>query len=1128
MSPINVLSQNAKIVVDTDKTVTIDEVFNMISNQSDYKFIYHADLFKNLPLVHLKKGTIKANKLLEKSLSSSNVIFEFTNKNTIVIKEKPPVIEEHPEITDPLQQIIIKGTVVDESGQPLPGVNVIVKGSKTGVSTDFNGDYELKLNNKDEDTILVFSYVGFKNQEIVIGTKTTIDVKMVTNLSGLEEVVVIGYGTSKVKDATGVISRVSAKEIEDAPAGASIESLLQGKAAGVNVQIQSASPTSPISVIIRGASSLDGDNQPLWVIDGIAQASSTTSGNIENTLYNLNLQDVQSIDILKDASATAVYGSRAAHGVVIVTTKRGVPNTKPQFEVSTSISNVVTDYNSFEYFDAPQYIDYVTASSKDHILSAGFQYFNSNYIDEEAFWALNTSEYDASDLQVLPGAFHDGNTPWQDIITQNPLNVDYNFSVRGGSERTTYFVSFNHQDTEGSIVTGFSKRYTGRINFETSINDNIKFGVNLTGSTRKTSDKDGLLFTLRGISPDFKEYNDDGSIYTPDYYIENPHSSLLNTNSGKGINFSGTAFIELKLINNLKFRSSFSNTYADSERLSYKRIGTYVTDQGERYWSDSKSSRDAFENTLTYAALLNNKHDIKVLAGYTLEENVSGRYLMEAYNFPDDDILNNFGSQANIDDIDESRTSSALLSQFGRVHYKYDDRYIISGTLRRDGSSRFGADKRWGTFPSVAAAWLITGEKFMQSEKIKKYVTYLKLRTSMGITGSQNLGNFDWVTGVDATTYNDSPAIYPNSLGNPDLQWEETTMFDFGLDFGLLDDRIAGSVGIYHKESDKLIYDDDIPWNSAERDISSNVASMEAKGFEFNVKYDILRTNNHRLTFDFNYATTASKILKINNNQEQLIFPGSYAPRMVVNAGDEIGEWFGYQTAGRFYVTAEDAYSMRNNTTSSGNPDYFNTDTETVGDLIYIDQDGDGKITEEGDRVNLGTSIPKGYGGFGLTYTYKAFRLNTTFTYAYGHKRYWSLPNDDVGGFGDKNSSNLIAGESTIVMSPYEASFPRITPDGIGGNDLFSDFYLHNASYLRLNALNLYYKLPNKFFNNSILNGVELNFKATNLLTITKYPGFSPDGGGSAYTNVDSGAGDDSSTYPTAKVYSLGIKLKLN
>jgi len=1124
-TPKSGFSQNAKIKIESNKTVSVDEVFEIIKSQTNHSFIYRADLFNNYPKVNLEKGIIRANNLLKKALSKGSFSCEFSEDKTIIIKEKPSEVVRVPKIVKAIQQTIISGTVVDESGEPLPMVSVYEKKTKKGTSTDFNGKYSLNLGSGFDGKTLIFSYIGFETQEVLIGEKTVINIKMVASSAGLDEVVVIGYGTTKVKDATGVISRISAKEIEDAPMGLSVEGLLQGKAAGVSVQVQSASPTSPISVIIRGASSLSGDNQPLWVIDGIPQASETTSGNVANTLYNLNLNDVQSIDILKDASATGVYGSRAANGVVIVTTKRGKPNTEPKFEISTRVGYQAMDFNGYNYMDAPQYIEFITAAAKEDVLAHGFQYFSSQYIDQDAFKALNTSEYDASDLQLLSNAFYGANNNWQDIVTQNPLNVDYNFSVRGGSERTNYFVSFNNSNKEGVVIGGESKIYGGRLNFETSINDDIKFGLNLTGSTRKTVDKDGMLFTLKGVRPDLPGYNEDGTIFTRDYYTENPYTALLNSNDGKGINFSGTAFVELKIIENLKLRTSFANSYSDSERLQYTRKGSYTETLGERSWSDSKSSRDLFENTLTYATLINKKHDIRALAGYSIENNVSGSYYMSGQNFPDDDILNNFGSQAAINYIGESETKSALVSQFVRLHYKFDDRYIISGTLRRDGSSRFGADKRWGTFPSVAAAWLITGENFMKSDKIKKQISYLKLRTSIGKTGSQNLGNFDWITEVDAATYNETPAILPASLGNPDLQWEETEMFDFGLDFGLLDDRIYGAIGIYQKKSNKLIYDEDIPWSSSFRDITSNVASMHNKGFEFNIKYDILRKSDQRLTFDFNYSNGKTKVTKINGNQTELIFPGSYAPYIIVEEGDVIGEWFGLQTAGRFFVNAEDAYGMRNSLTDSGVQEVYRSSNESGGDLIFVDQNGDGEITDD-DRVHLGTSVPKGFGGFGLTYQYKNFRINTTFTYAYGHKRLWDQLLGDAEYLGDFNQSNNIAGQSATVLSPYDALYPRMTLDGVSNGE-FSDFYLHDASYIRLNALNISYRLPNKFFNNSIVNGVDLTFQGTNLFTITKYPGFDPQGGGSGYTDVDAGAAIDGSIYPSAKVFSLGIKLNL-
>jgi len=1123
-APKSGFSQNAKIKIANDRVASVDEVFKMIKEQTSYTFIYRSNLFENYPKVSLKKGTIRANKLLEKTLSLGNFSCDFAEDKTILIKGKPPVVVQEAESIAVLQQTI-KGTVLDERGQPLPGVNVIVKGTRTGTSTDFDGKYELKLTNSDENTVIVFSYVGYENQEIVLGTKTTIDLKMIPNLAGLEEVVVIGYGTSKVKDATGVISRISAKEIESAPMGASVESLLQGRSAGVNVQIQSASPTSPISVIIRGASSLSGDNQPLWVIDGVPQYSSTTSGNIANTLYNLNLNDVKSIDILKDASATAVYGSRAANGVVIVTTKKGIAGMKPVFEVSSRVGVQVMDFNGYEYFEADEYKAFADAAARELVMARpGFDYFSRLYLDQQAFFDLNSSEYDKTDLQILPGAYYDGNTNWQEDMTQNPLVMQHDFSVRGGSEKTTYFVSMNYKDMEGIVKTGESELYGGRVNLDTRISNNVKFGLNLSGSSRNSDDKDYMLTVLKKVRPDIPAFNEDGTIFTRDPYTENPYTTLKNTRAGKGITFNGTGYLEIGILNDLEFRTAFTNNYTDSEYLDYSRAGSTFNYNGSRSWSNSKASLNVWENTLTFAKMINEKHDIRALAGYSMENSIVRGYSMSATNFPDDDILNNFGSAANVGYINETQTENALISQFARLHYKFDDRYIISGTIRRDGSSRFGADRRWGVFPSGAAAWLISSEKFMESENIQKYISYLKLRTSLGLSGSQNLGNFDWITQVGSTRYNESPAIQPSSIGNPNLQWEQTQMFDLGLDFGLLDDRIYGSVGIYQKKSDELIYSSPLAPSSAFSNITSNVASIKNDGLEFDVKYDILRSADHRLTFDFNIAKNVTKVTKINGTTKELFFPGTYSPFIRMVEGGETGQWFGFQTSGRFLVTAEEAISLQGRT-ETGQTTYYNNAQETAGDLIFVDQDGDGKITND-DRVNLGSSVPKAFGGFGLTYRYKSFMINAAFTYAYGHTRLWELPRTDVGYVGNYNQSNLIAGQSTIVQSPYDASYPRMAQYGIGSNNRFSDFYLHDASYLRLNALNMTYKLPSKFFKNMLVNGIDLTFQATNLFTITKYPGFDPQGNWTS-SSIGSGMAIDASTYPAAQIYNLGIKINL-
>ncbi|MEO9571349.1 MAG: SusC/RagA family TonB-linked outer membrane protein [Polaribacter sp.] len=1118
-SPKNIFSQNSKIKIDSDQLVTVDEVFKIIKKQTDYTFIYKSDLFKNCPKISLKKGVIKSEKLFRKILLKGDFVFELSSDKTISVKKR--VSENKNSKT--LQQLVV-GRVLDETGEPIPDVSVSVKGTNRGTFTDFDGNYSLKLSKK--NATLIFSYLGYVEEEIVVGTKKVVNVKMIPSLAGLDEVIVIGYGTSTVKDATGVISRVTAKDIETAPMGASISSLLEGRAPGVNVQINSASPTSQVNIVIRGAASLLGNNQPLWVIDGVPQAVGITSNDIADTLFNLNIDDVQSIDILKDASATAIYGSRAAAGVVLVTTKKGKLNSKPRFEISSRVAVSKLDFNGYEFFERDDYINFTQAALKEDVWSdGGFGSSTGEWLDEEAFEALNTSEWDKSDLKMNPDAYFDGDNNWLKLFSQSPISVDHNFSVRGGSEKSTYFVSFKYIDQIGVIKGGKTENYSGRFNFDTRITDKLKFDLRASGGTRNADNKDALISAFRKIRPDIQAFNEDGSFYTEDQYTENPYTTLNNTNNSKSFTFNVTGSLEYQIIEGLRFKTAFSNTYSDSETLRYYRLGSLYKDVGERSWFNSKSSANVWDNTLSYSKVFGDKHDVQALLGYSAETRIRRSFSMFAENFPDDDILNNFGSEAGIPEVDEDSTESGLVSQFARLQYKYDDRYILSGTIRKDGSSRFGPGNRFGIFPSGSAAWIITGEDFMKSEKIKKYISFLKVRASYGLAGTPANGNFDWLTLVDATTYNESPAILPDGLGNENLKWEESVMFDLGLDFGLLDDRIFGSIGMYERESKDLIFRERVAYSSGDSQVQANVASTLNTGVEFNLNYDIIRNENHRLTFNLNWAKNKGEILTINGVNETI---GVAAGSQYLEKGDVIGTWEGFQTAGRFYVTAEDAYAMTGNTLDSGQQTHYGSSTETAGDVIFIDHSGDGKIDDD-DIVDLGTSTPKGYGGFGLTYTYKGFKLNSVFSYAYGHKRLWDLPRQDVDYVGNYNQSNLVAGQSATLLSPYEASYPRMGQYGLSNNYKISDLYLYNASYVRLSALNVSYKLPNDIFNNSIVNGVDLTFQATNLFTITKYPGFNPSGGfqGDANTVVLSQGGIDYGTYPSAQVYSLGIKVKL-
>lgn len=1106
-------SQYAKVTLRL-QDAKINELLSLVEHQTPYRFVYANELFNSVhKTIDVEVKDQSVVELLTDILENTGLTFELYNKYLVVLKPKPVPG------TSKLQQEI-RGRVTDRSGAPLAGVTVVVKGTHNVTVTDDRGAFRIAAA---PGATLSVTSVGFEPQEVVLtGSASPLTIVLQSLVSTLEETVVVAYGQSKVKDLTGSVARVGEAEIANAPLGSSIQGLLQGRASGVNVAIQSASPTSPVSVIIRGASSLTGDNQPLWVIDGVPDYTASTSGNVANTLYNLNINDVESIDILKDASATALYGSRAANGVVLVTTRRGREGQRPTIEFSSRAGLQVQDFNEYRYFDAEQYIDFADKAAREEAFGRGsFDYFTRLYLDEQDFLNKKTSEFDRSDFKVLEGAYYEGNTNWLNEMTQNAWTQQHTLSLRGGTEGISYYVSFNNNRNQGVVKTGQSNLYGGRINLEANINQRVKFGMNLSGSSRGTDDKDYMLDVLKKIRPDIPAYNEDGSLFTRDAYTENPYTTLLNTQAGDGKLFNGTGFLEIRPIKELLFRTAFTAGYSNTENLSYKRRGSTFNYDGSRSWSSFKSNTIVWENTLTYVKTFND-HDILALTGFSLERNNGTTYSMSASNFPDDDVLNNFPSGANRGALGESYGANSLASVFARGQYKFKNRYIVSGTLRRDGSSRFGPDRRWGTFPSAAVAWLLHEEHFFKNSALVDYISYFKLRASRGTAGSQNLGNYAWRSYISSARYNESPAIVPSSVGNTELRWEQTRLTDAGIDFGFWQERIRGTIGVYEKLSDDLIYSSPLPPSSAFSSVSSNVASIKNNGIEFDIKVDVVKNTDLTLTIDYNGSKNSGEVLKINGITKELLFPSSYYPYMKLEEGGKTGQWFGYQTAGRLFVTQEEIIALQSET-ATGAKQYYRNSLEYAGDLLFLDNNGDGRITDD-DRVYIGSSEPKLFGGFGLTAIYKNLYANATFTYAYGHKRLWSMPMEDVGYVGNYNHSNKVAGQSATLLSPYEATIPRMTQYGDGGNSTFSDFWLYDASYVRLSAINLSYRLPSGIFGRSVVQGIDLTFQASNLFTLTSYPGFDPQGNWSSST-LGAGMGIDESIYPSARNYNFGVKV---
>lgn len=1023
----------------------------------------------------------------------------------------------------------IQGVVVDEKGEPLPGASVLLKGTKNGTVTDIDGNFTLIYSSADvKKPQLVVSFIGMATRTVEISGRRELTVQLTPEVNDLDEVVVIGYGTAKAKDLTGSVSRLNQKDIEMAPMTSSISGMLQGKAAGVNVMISSASPTSPVSVVIRGQSSLSGDGQPLWVIDGVPQYSSGISGDVSNTLYNLNLNDVQSIDILKDASATAIYGSRAANGVVLVTTKSGSEGMKPTIEFSSRWGWQVLNSNDFKTMSAEEYVAF---SKQANLLEAyrqgGLTYFNKKYMDADKFNLLHTSQWDMSDIDDiwLPNAYYNGTDNYWDMMTQNALAQDYNVSLRGGSQTNSYFVSVNYKNQDG-IVKGSNSRYIGaRFNFESKVSESLKFGMNMDASSRQADNKDNLISKIIGMRPDYPAYNEDGEINTIDYYTKNPLIELKDKSYSVSRNLNASAYLEYNIFPYLKFRSTLNTTYSNVKSESFARR-YYADDTNSATHRDAQNYVIVWDNLLTFYKTMG-KHDVQALLGSSVERESSDYMKAIGADFPDDDVLTNLNSAATKSKMESNKYSSALVSAFARVQYKYNNCYLLTATFRADGSSKFGKDNRWGYFPSVAAGWILSEEPFMQS--LKPFVTYLKLRASYGLTGSQNLDYYDFSSYMTSNSYNSSPGVYPSSLGNNLLQWESQTQTDIGLDYGLLDDRIRGTIGWYRKYVDNLITDRPVPTSSAFSSTNQNVGAISNTGIEFDITVDVIKNADLTWEVNFNAAHNKGKLEKLNGVTKFL--GGTAYANYKLMEGSELGTFYGYVDAGRFYQNNEEVWALKPIDMATGKPANFyraTSFTEGAGDVYVVDLDGDGKITADGDRTYLGNSNPDFFGGFGSTLYWKGFMANLTFTYSVGGKRFWSDEASKFGGVNVYNAPTFVLDSWT--MQGVGAKYPVSTHYGVGQNSVFTNRWLHDASYVRLSALNLSYRLPQKWFKKSVIKGIEATFQATNLFTITEYPGMDPQGNFSVSTanNALYGMGTDNSTYPAARTFSFGLKFTIN
>lgn len=987
---------------------------------------------------------------------------------------------------------VVHGKVTDENGAPIVGANVWIKGTMVGVATDVNGDYTLRIN--PEAKTLSASFIGYSEAEKTIMPGIEVyNFTLKPEARKLDEVVVVGYGTTRLRDLTGSVSSVGAADLEKEPV-MNVASALQGKAPGVQVSMASAKPGEPVKIRVKGSTSLEGTNEPLYVIDGIPAEQAD--------MIAINPDDIQSIDILKDASAAAIYGSRAANGVVLITTKRGIQNEKPQLNLKY-FTNFDTQIENFSILNANEF---------------------RNVMMDAAINTLKVDPTNETALSIKEGTIlKDADTDWYKLLSQKASTNSVELSVRGGSSRLKYFTSFGMSFQNGVLKGDDLKRYTGRINLDWDVTSVLKFGTNVSLAYTDQSQEGQGLWQIKQFRPDVPVYAEDGSYYKIGT-TDNPVAKTKITNRNDVYRFNGTVFGEAQIIPGLRFRSTFSVAknfnFTHQYYPSFLQEGNYYNNYtGKAVRGSSESVRTLWDNTLKYEGTFKEIHALDALFGVSFERYKAGDFSATGVDFPMDKILNNLSSATTPYDVSGNSSGNGLISVFGRFNYQLMEKYLFTFTARFDGSSKFGSHNKYGFFPSGAFAWKIDQEPFM---KDIEEVNELKLRLSAGVTGTQNIGNYNNKDLYGPNDFLGKPGIIPTTLGNNDLRWERTKQFDIAVDYALLDYRLSGSIGWYYKNTNDLLWYIDFPTSLQPfSGMYKNVGRVQNKGFEWIVDAKIFRETEVKWDVTFNLAVNRNKVKSLVSEGAQ-----DWAGKGVVQGsgtevlaeGHPVGAVLGYQTDGIFQSwTQIEEYNKKAQELSNGTATYYYSSETKPGQIIYRDVNGDGHISVK-DRVIIANPEPKFQGGFSSNVSWKDLSLYLMFNYSVGAERLYNNTLQNISGslnnLIDYNLYNRWSEQNTSSRLPA-----LYVDDPVPATN---NLEVHKASYLKLSHLRIQYNLP-VLWDARYYKGGQVYFAIANLFTITRYPGIDPATVGSATANY--GGNYDSDIYPGVRSYTIGLRL---
>ncbi|MFB9295229.1 TonB-dependent receptor [Persicitalea jodogahamensis] len=1103
----------------------IRTALSRIGKSAEIKFSYDPTLLQNANKVNLTVRNEPLAQVLDKVLNPLRLSYDVSGKYIILKRQQAQSLLEMRGRMNPLSvpiDVTVSGKVTDENGSELPGVNVLVKGTQRGTSTDSNGEYTLSV--PDPSAVLVFSFVGYETMEMAVGNNTRLNVSLKVNTKALSEVVVVGYGTQSKKDVTGSIASLNTQAIKDMPV-TNIAEGMAGRMPGVLVQQASGAPGSGPSIKIRGLGSISAGNGPLIVVDG----QPLNSGDLVNGsgLNLINPNDIETVDVLKDASATAIFGSRGANGVVMITTKRGKAGKSTiNLDYYTGIQEVS---KTMDMLNAQQFVDFSKSAHNNAYLErvpgASVSDLNSARPAGQRY-RYPRGEFPGLDFDNPAGI---QSYDYQSLIFRTAPISNYQLSASGGSDKVQYMVSGNYLKQDGIIKQSGIDRYTFRSNVDAQVSPRIKVGMSISPSFTKerrvNSDghwaSNGVINAALSQVPivpiyqaDGVTYNSQASIAAPYDWagVTNPVANITEAdNNVNTLRLLGNTYLEVGIWKTLKYRGSVGGDITYLRQNLYRAstmplnqllppnvsTGSSITSQNINWVTN---------HTLDYSFDLGTAHRFTALIGVEAQQNTLENNRVDANNFPND-IVRTVNAGV-ISGGSSFKEQWSLASYFGRVGYTFNDKYLFNASIRRDGSSRFGANQRYGVFPSASVGWRVSEEPFLKNVAA---ISELKLKASFGLSGNNAFANYGSIgtLGIDNYVIGNGLAngLATNVIGNPNLTWEKSRQTDIGMELGLFKNRVFFLADYYSRITSDLLLSVQVPSLTGFTSANQNIGRVENKGMEFG-----LTTRNTvgtlAWTTDLNLSFNRNTVLALGPTGDAIRSGSGVGETNITVLGEPLGNFYGYQQIGVFRDQAElDAY-----------PHFADS---RPGDVKFADVNNDGVINAN-DRTLIGNNQPDFIYGINNTVTYGGFDLSISAQGVQGGQ-ILNLSRRFIENLeGNQNQLATVLDRWQSPEQPGNGIVPRANTRSTGNNNAISSRWIESASYFRIRNITLGYRLPSSLSDRLKIQNARVYAGVQNAFTFTKYLGYNPEVSG--YENALTG-GVDYGSYPLARTYTIGLNL---